>query len=77
MILMNLIGFILCTLLSVSLYQNCCRTSSLSVLVLDKVFHPRVSMEKSDSITYIKRHTMTRNQAKAWAIPHSVTACSD
>lgn len=58
MILMKFKGFILCTLSSVSLYQNCCIASSLSVLGLDKVFHPCVSMEKSDSITYIKKQEL-------------------
>lgn len=36
-----------------------------------------ISVEKRDNITHIKRHTKSRIQAKAWVLPHSVTACSD
>jgi len=42
-----------------------------------KYFIACVSMEKSDNITHIKRHTKVRAQAHAWAVPHSGMVCSD
>lgn len=69
--------YIMYTFICVSILPELLQNNLSMCWYYTKYFIACVSMEKSDNITHIKRHTKLRTRAKAWAIPHSAIVCSD